>query len=91
MFQNRWIKQNLKIKTFVGRSENAVLTQIFVAMITYLLLAIMKHMSKIGKSMQHILQIMQLHLMDKVSIEDLFGPPKPKEISCKFKQLSLLG
>ncbi len=87
----RWIKQNLKIKTFVGRSENAVLTQIFVAMITYLLLAIMKHMSKIGKSMQHILQIMQLHLMDKVSIEDLFGPPKSKKINCKFKQLSLPG
>jgi hypothetical protein len=60
-------------------------------MITYLLLAIMKHMSKIGKSMQHILQIMQLHLMDKVSIEDLLGPPKLKEINCKFKQLSLLG
>jgi hypothetical protein len=48
-------------------------------------------MSKIGKSMQQILQIMQLHLMDKVSIEDLLGQPKPKEINCKFKQLSLLG
>ncbi len=71
--------------------ENAVLTQIFVAMITYLLLAIMKHMSKIGKSMQHILQIMQLHLMDKVSIEDLFGPPEPKKKNCKFKQLPLIS
>ena len=87
----RWIKQNLKIKTFVGRSENAVLTQIFVAMIAYLLLAIMKHMSKIGRTLQQILQIMQLHLMDKVSIEDLFKPPKPKKMNSKFNQLSLLG
>ena len=87
----RWIKQNLKIKTFVGRSENAVLTQVLVAMIAYLLLAIMKHMSKIGKSLQQILQIMQLHLMDKVLIEDLLGPPKLKKINCKFKQLSLIS
>ena len=85
----RWIKQNLKIKTFVGRSENAVLTQVFVAMITYLLLAIMKHMSKIGKSMQHILQIMQIHLMEKVAIEDLLDPPNLKKIEYKYKQLQL--
>ena len=87
----RWIKQNLKIKTFVGRSENAVLTQIYVALIAYLLLSIMKHMSKIGQSLQQILQIMQLHLMEKVSIEDLFRPPKLKEINSKFRQLSLLS
>ena len=87
----RWIKQNLKIKTFVGRSENAVLTQVFVALILYLLLVIMKHMSKIGKSLQKILQIMQLQLMDKVSIEDLFRPPEIIKNNSKYRLLSLIG
>ena len=87
----RWIKQNLKIKTFVGRSENAVLTQIFVALILYLLLSIMKHMSKIGKSLQKILQIMQLHLMDTVSIEDLFKPPDIARNRSKFRLLPLIS
>ena len=58
----RWIKQNLKIKTFVGRSENAVLTQIYVALIVYLLLALLKFSSKIDLSMQKMLQILQLNL-----------------------------
>ena len=47
----RWIKQNLKIKTYVGRSKNAVLTQIYVALILYLLLALLKFMSKIPISL----------------------------------------
>ena len=87
----RWIKQNLKIKTFIGRSENAVLTQIYVALIVYLLLSIMKHMSKIGQSLQQILQIMQLHLMEKVSIEDLFRPPEIIKNNSKFRPLSLIS
>jgi hypothetical protein len=86
-----WIKQNLKIKTFIGRSENAVLTQIYVALIVYLLLSIMKHMSKIGQSLQQILQMMQLHLMDKVSIEDLFRPPEIIKNNSKFSLLSLIS
>jgi hypothetical protein len=84
----RWIKQNLKIKTFIGRSENAVLTQIYVALIVYLLLSIMKHMSKIGQSLQQILQIIQLHLMDKISIEDLFRSPEIIKNNSKFRILS---
>ncbi len=87
----RWIKQNLKIKTFVGRNENAVLSQVYVAMIAYLLLFIMKQMSKIEKSMQDILQIMQVQLMDKVSMDELFGPPKKDKKYCKYKQLPLTG
>jgi putative transposase len=51
----RWIKQNLKIKTFVGRSENAVLIQVYVALILYLLLALLKFLSKTRLSMQQML------------------------------------
>ena len=85
----RWIKQNLKIKTFVGRSENAVLIQIYVALILYLLLSLLKSMSKIRMSMQKILQILQLHLFHRGNIEDLFKPPKQKTRSNKNKQLLL--
>jgi IS4 transposase len=85
----RWIKQNLKIKTFVGRSENAVLIQIYVALILYLLLSLLKSMSKIRMSMQKILQILQLHLFHRENIEDLFKPPKQKTRSNKNKQLLL--
>ena len=42
----RWIKQNLKIKTFIGTSENAVFTQIWIAMISYLLLSFIKFQTK---------------------------------------------
>lgn len=61
----KWIKQNLKIKSFIGTSKNAVLTQIWVAMCVYLLVAFMKFQSKIGKSMQQIVRILQLNLFEK--------------------------
>lgn len=53
----KWIKQNLKIKTFLGTSKNAVLTQIWVAMIYYLLLSWIKFQTKFTKSL-HTLTIM---------------------------------
>lgn len=85
----RWIKQNLKIKTFVGRSENAVLTQIYVALIVYLLLALLKFSSKIDLSMQKMLQILQLNLFSKASIEALFKPPEQTERFNDNRQLYL--
>lgn len=48
----KWIKQNLKIKTFLGTSRNAVLTQIRVAVCMYLLIAYLQFMSKLGLGMQ---------------------------------------
>ena len=61
----KWIKQNLKIKSFVGTSKNAVLTQIWIAMCVYLLLAFLKFQSKLTKSMQQILRVLQLNLFEK--------------------------
>lgn len=61
----KWIKQNLKIKSFVGTSKNAVLTQIWIAMCAYLLLAYLKFQSKITQSMQKILRVLQLNLFEK--------------------------
>src|SRR5690625_7841445 len=64
----KWIKQNLKIKTFLGTSRNAVLTQIWVAMCVYLLLAYLKFMSRSRRSMQQILRLLQLNLLDRKSV-----------------------
>jgi len=61
----KWIKQNLKIKSFVGTSKNAVLTQIWIALCVYLLISFLKFQSKLHKSMQQILRVLQLNLFEK--------------------------
>ena len=61
----KWIKQNLKIKTFVGTSKNAVLTQIWIALCVYLLLAFIKFQSRIDISAQQILRLLQLNLFER--------------------------
>ena len=61
----KWIKQNLKIKSFIGTSKNAVLTQIWIALCIYLVLAYLKFQSGLTKSMQQILRLVSLNLFDK--------------------------
>jgi len=61
----KWIKQNLKIKSFVGTSKNAVLTQIWIALCVYLILAFIKFRSGLKKSMQTILRLLQVNLFEK--------------------------
>jgi len=61
----KWIKQNLKIKSFIGTSKNSVMTQIWIAMCVYLLLAFIKCQSRLKKSMQQILRLLQLNLFEK--------------------------
>lgn len=68
----RWIKQHLKIKAFWGHSFNAVKTQIYIAMITYLLVAIVKHQLKLKQTQYEILQILSISLLCKVPLEELF-------------------
>jgi len=74
----KWIKQNLKIKSFVGTSKNAVMTQIWIALCVYLLLAFLKFQSKLHKSMQQILRLLQLNLFEKRDLMALLrGDPVP--------------
>lgn len=75
----KWVKQNLKIKAFLGTSRNAVMTQVWVAMCIYLMLAYLKYLSKVKASMQQILRLLQLNLFLR---RDLFAllrgdPPVP--------------
>jgi putative transposase len=76
----KWIKQNLKIKTFLGTSKNAVMTQIWIAMCVYLLLAYLKFVSRSGRSLQQILRLLQLNLFDRRSLLELIddSPPEPE-------------
>ena len=73
----RWIKQNLKIKAFIGESRNAVMTQVYVALIAYLLLCMFKFMAKISVSLQNLLRVIQLNMFRRCSLKELFEPPSP--------------
>lgn len=73
----KWIKQNLKIKSFVGTSKNAVMTQIWIALCVYLLIAFIKFQSKIRISMQQILRLLQLNLFEKRDLMALLRGDPP--------------
>jgi hypothetical protein len=64
----RWIKQHLRIKAFYGTTENAVKTQIWIAISVYVLVAIVKKTLKIDSSLYTILQILSVTLFEKTSI-----------------------
>ena len=64
----RWIKEHLRIKSFYGTSENAVKTQIWIAVSVYVLVAIIKKRIKIDLSLYTILQIFSLTLFEKTPI-----------------------
>ena len=64
----KWIKQHLRIKKFFGTSENAVKTQIWIAISTYVLVAIMKKKLKIDLTLYTILQILSITLFEKMHV-----------------------
>jgi len=64
----KWIKQNLRIKTSYGTSENAVKAQIWIAVSVYLLVAIMKKRLKIEASLYTILQVLSINIFDRISL-----------------------
>src|SRR5208337_424202 len=65
----KWIKQHLRIKSFYGTSENAVKTQIWIAVSTYLLVAILRKQLGLEASLYQILQILSVTLFEKVPVE----------------------
>lgn len=69
----KWIKQHLKIKTFYSYSENGVKIQIWTAICTYLLIAIMKKELKIDRSLYEILQVLSVNVFERMPINQLFA------------------
>lgn len=69
----KWIKQNLKIKTFLGTSKNAVLTQIWVAMCYYLLLTYVKYQTRYKQSLHYLHRLVRETLLERASLLDLLS------------------
>ena len=69
----KWIKQNLKIKSFIGTSKNAVLAQIWVAMCYFLLLAYIKYQTKFRYPLIELSRILREILLDRVSLLDILS------------------
>ena len=82
----KWIKQNLKIKTFIGTTMNAVITQIMVALCTYLMLAWMKFIFNLKQSPMQIIRLLQMNLFVSRNLMEIFKLPEQKR-----KNTSQLG
>ena len=72
----KWLKQHLKIKKFWGITENAVRIQIYAAICTYCLVAIIQHDMQLDRSTYEVLQILSISLTDKTHLRDLFDKTK---------------
>jgi len=84
----KWIKQNLKIKAFLGTSLNAIMTQLWAALCLLLLLAYLKFASRIGVSLQQILRLLSLNLFVRRELLGLFRNDPPPPIA-KARQYTL--
>ncbi len=86
----KWIKQHLRIKAFYGTSPNAVKTQIWIAIATYVTVAILKKRLKLEPSMYTILQVLSVNLFEKTPIVELFtGFTTATEQDQSYNQLTL--
>lgn len=89
IYKDRWqvelffkaIKQSLQIRAFVGTSRNAVMTQIWIAMIVYLLVAYARYAAQSGWTVQRMLRVLPLNLFERKSLKEILDPdpPVPKE------------
>jgi len=86
----KWVKQNLKIKYFFGTRKNALMTQIWIALCVYLLLAFIKFQSKLKKSMQQFLRLLQLNLFEKREMMVLLRGDPPIDRLSNINQIALL-
>jgi hypothetical protein len=86
----KWIKQHLKIKSFYGTSPNAVYCQIWIAISTYLLVAIVKKKLKLEQNPYTLLQILSLSLFEKTPVNELLTSTKhTNNEEAKYNQLKI--
>ena len=86
----KWIKQNLRIKAFYGNSENAVKTQIWIAVSVYVLVAIIKKRLDLPGSLHEILQVLSVTLFEQTPILQAFqGSDLPETVDSFSNQLNL--
>ena len=88
----KWIKQHLRIKKFLGNSENAVKTQIWCAVSTYVLIAIVKKELQINASLYTLLQILSVSVFEKTELSCAFqGDALSTDLPDPANQLNLFG
>ncbi len=88
----KWIKQHLRIKVFFGTSENAVKTQIWIAVSVYVLVAIVKKRLNISASLYEILQILSLTMFERIPLDQLLSKIVAEQIpSVSPNQLNLFN
>jgi transposase len=86
----KWIKQHLRIKAFYGTSDNVVKTQVWIAISVYVLVAIVKKEHNLERSMNEILQILSLNLLEKTPLfTALSGKTDPDSEGPRHNSLSL--
>lgn len=85
----KWIKQNLKLKKFLGTSENAVKIQIIVALIAYLILRILQQSLPLKVSLKQLANLTRANIFHQKTIPELFRPPnKPNNVNA-LRQLEM--
>jgi hypothetical protein len=88
----KWIKQHLRIKAFFGTSENAVKSQIWIAVSVYVLVAIVKKRLALPATLYEILQILSLTLFEKTPVDSLFDDDESQKIpAADANQLNLFN
>jgi hypothetical protein len=88
----KWIKQHLRIKVFYGTTENAVKTQIWIAVSVYVLVAIIKKRLKLSATLYEILQILSLTMFERIPLDQLLSKIVTEEIySGSSNQLNLFN
>ena len=89
----KWVKQHLKIKTFLGTSPNAVMTQVWVALCVYLLIAYLRFLSKAPWSPYQILKRLQVTALEYIDLGQLLAekPKNARKGQHKRRQLNMLG
>lgn len=98
VYRSRWqielffrcIKQNLKIKSFIGTSPNAVMTQVWVAMCVYLILAFIRFQSGLNKTVQQMVRLLQINLFEKRDMWALFQGIPPPGPNIDTQQMALI-
>lgn len=86
----KWIKQHLKVKSFWGTSINAVKIQVYCAIITYCLVALVAYKLKVNRPIYEILQILSFSLLDKSSVKEILSEHDYKNIKeLNYKQLKI--
>ena len=85
----KWIKQNLRIKTFYGTSPNAVKTQVWIAMVVYLVLAILKERYHLDLAMSQLLHFLEVNLFEQKPLLSIFQTNPRYKRRDEDKQLKL--